>query len=433
MSMPTSSKTLSAAQVAARLGVRVETVYAYVSREILSRSVASDGRSSRFDSAEVEALARRGRPRKGMKRVGTVDVSLASSLTQVSPEGRLAYRGHEIASLAASCQYEQVAELLWTGEIPPRRRWSGGPDAAGLRASKSLPKKSPPVERLAVVAAAMACAQEDRGELREADVIRQARRMIQTFVAALPLCGRPGPGGRSGVGRDAGVPARGKEGDASGGRLAARLWPRLSPRPANRSRLRALDTALIVLADHELATSTLAARVAASTRADAFLAVVAGLAAVSGALHGRAAAGAYDLLAAAEAESSGAAAVAAVLSGGGARSGGAGAASLPGFGHPVYEESDPRTEILLARVLETATPAAAATILEVREAADAETDAAANIDFALGALAYAEGMAPAATEAVFAIARTAGWIAHVLEEYGEAPLRFRARAIYDGS
>jgi citrate synthase len=55
-----------------------------------------------------------------------------------------------------------------------------------------------------------------------------------------------------------------------------------------------------------------------------------------------------------------------------------------------------------------------------------------NVDFALGALAFATRMPLLATEAIFAIARTAGWIAHALEEYEEEPLRFRARAIYIG-
>jgi citrate synthase len=404
------AKTLSAAQAADRLGVRIETIYAYVSREILSRSVGPDGRSSRFEAAEVEALARRGRPRKGSKRVGTVDVSLASSITQVSPEGRLAYRGHEIGTLAASHHFEQVAELLWTGAIPARPRWSEGPDQGALRVAQALPKGSPPVERLAVIASAMACARPHRSDLRDATVIRHARELIQTFVAALPLVG--------------------KDDSARGGRLASRLWPRLSALSATRSRVRALDTALVVLADHELATSTLAARVAASTRADPFLAILGGLAAVSGALHGRAAAEAYHLLEAADSTASAESAVANALSPEAARRG---VARLPGFGHPVYEESDPRTEILLARVLETAPRDRRGLIEGVRAAANEQSDSAANIDFALGALAFANEMSPSATEAIFAIARTAGWIAHILEEYGEAPLRFRARAIYDGS
>lgn len=403
------SKQLSASQAAARLGVRVETVYAYVSREILSRTVAPDGRSSRFDVAEVEALARRGRPKKGVRRVGAVEVSLASSLTQVTPEGRLAFRGRDIRVLAESHHFEQVAELLWTGKLPARPRWSEEPDEIALRVSRRLPKESPPVERFAVIASAMACHRPDRGDLRPAVAIRHARGLIQTFVGALPVLSR------------ARIPRA--------GRLAARLWPRLSGLPPSRSHIRALDTALVVLADHELATSTLAARVAASTRADPFLAVVGGLAAVSGAFHGRAAAAAYHLLSAGAAAASPENAVEDALAEHMSRDA---RFRLPGFGHPVYEEADPRTEILLERVLATARPDLREVIERVRVAADEESDTAPNVDFALGALAFANGMSPAATESVFAISRTAGWIAHVLEEYGEAPLRFRARAIYDG-
>ncbi len=54
---------LTAKQAATRLGVKLETLYAYVSRGVLRRTLAADGRTSRFDAAEVESLARRGRPR----------------------------------------------------------------------------------------------------------------------------------------------------------------------------------------------------------------------------------------------------------------------------------------------------------------------------------------------------------------------------------
>ncbi len=78
---------------------------------------------------------------------GRFDVSLASSLTKVSPEGRLAIRGYDIRGLAESNHYEQVAELLWTGEIPARPRWSEGPEEAALRVARALSPGSPPVER----------------------------------------------------------------------------------------------------------------------------------------------------------------------------------------------------------------------------------------------------------------------------------------------
>ncbi|MBT5137914.1 MAG: hypothetical protein HOM37_02525 [Acidimicrobiaceae bacterium] len=56
-----------------------------------------------------------------------------------------------------------------------------------------------------------------------------------------------------------------------------------------------------------------------------------------------------------------------------------------------------------------------------------------NVDFALGALTYIAGMAPDAGEVIFAIARTAGWLAHALEEYNETPIRFRPVGRYVAS
>src|SRR5450432_2222158 len=101
---------LTAHQVALRLGVRLPTVYAYVSRGVLRRTVADDDRTSRFDPAEVDALARRGRPRPGTTRPGSVDVSLATSITRVE-ERRLFYRGRDVIELAKAASFEQVAEL----------------------------------------------------------------------------------------------------------------------------------------------------------------------------------------------------------------------------------------------------------------------------------------------------------------------------------
>src|SRR5688572_28784519 len=102
---------LTATQVAARLGVKLPTVYAYVARGVLGRTLAEDGRTSRFDPAEVEQLARRGRPRQGAERVGSVDVSLASSITAIRQDALL-YRGHDACLLAGRSSFEAVAELL---------------------------------------------------------------------------------------------------------------------------------------------------------------------------------------------------------------------------------------------------------------------------------------------------------------------------------
>src|SRR4051812_7434481 len=141
---------LTADQVATRLGVQRATVYAYVSRGLLHRSVGEDGRTSWFDPDEVDGLARRGRPRSSSTRAGSVDVVLASGLTHIA-DGRLRYRGLDVAALAGSVPFEAVAELLWTGTLPPAGEpaWGAPTEAVEVAASASgtLPATSPVAAR----------------------------------------------------------------------------------------------------------------------------------------------------------------------------------------------------------------------------------------------------------------------------------------------
>jgi citrate synthase len=105
---------------------------------------------------------------------------------------------------------------------------------------------------------------------------------------------------------------------------------------------------------------------------------------------------------------------------------------VPGFGHAVYTGRDPRADVLLA-LLDAAQPDPdrRAVVEAVRTAVGRHDGPAPNVDFALGAVTDCLGLAPGAAEAVFAIARTAGLVAHALEEYPHR-LRFRARAVYAG-
>src|SRR5579859_4877953 len=96
---------LTALQAAQRLGVKPATLYAYVSRGVLHRDRAPDGRGSLFDSEEVERLARRGRPRRP---AGVADIT----------GDRLRSRGLDATRLATTQTFENVADLLWTGEFP---------------------------------------------------------------------------------------------------------------------------------------------------------------------------------------------------------------------------------------------------------------------------------------------------------------------------
>jgi citrate synthase len=193
--------------------------------------------------------------------------------------------------------------------------------------------------------------------------------------------------------------------------LARRLWNRLSPLAPTAGRVEALNRALVLLADHELATSTLAARIAASTRACLPACVLAALGTLDGDLHGGAADHCHRLL----------------LAAGPARRGARRAAGLSVPGYPViYGDGDPRAAILLATLDELAGPAERAAIEATRAGLD---DRALTVDFALGALCFVGRLPPGSARAVFATARCAGWIAHVREELAERPLRFRGRAV----
>ena len=201
--------------------------------------------------------------------------------------------------------------------------------------------------------------------------------------------------------------------------LARMLTGRLT-RSATPAVVRAVDTALVVLADHELATSTMAVRLAASTRADVYDAMLAGLSTLAGPLHGGASPNAYALLEAIERH--------------GVRRGLDDTlrwkGRLPGFGHSVYRDGDARFSALWQRFEEFARPDERRRVEELLDLAAREDIPFPNVDLGLAALAWVTGMAPDAGQVIFMVARLVGWVAHYLEELDERPLRYRARAVY---
>src|SRR5437870_34823 len=96
---------IDAASAAERLGVKTATLYAYVSRGVLRRRHSADGRRSLFDPAEVEELARRGRPRRAP---GRPDLLIESQVT-VLGDDRPYYRGRDALRLAGTHVFEDVA------------------------------------------------------------------------------------------------------------------------------------------------------------------------------------------------------------------------------------------------------------------------------------------------------------------------------------
>ena len=305
---------LTAAEAARRLGVKPATLYAYVSRGVLSRARAGDGRGSLFDPEEVERLVRRGRPRRP---AGAAEITLESAITEISGD-TLRFRGLDATRLAVSRPFEDVAQLLWTGDLPSVSPAHASPPAAGRgpwratsaavavgrAAQAALPSGTLPLERLQVIVPAMAATDPLRLQLDQPAVLAAGRSIIAGMVDCLPAVSSDPPGpasaGPASAGPASAVPASAGPASAGPGEpIAERLWARLCDRRPGPGLLRAVSAALVLLADHELAASTLAARAAASVRADPYAVVGTGLGAMSGALHGGASLGAETLMAAA--------------------------------------------------------------------------------------------------------------------------------------
>src|SRR5690349_10382642 len=215
-------------QVARRLGVKPATVYAYVSRGLLHSERNADGKGSLFAEADIEVFAaRQGRP-------GPV---IRTGLTLIG-DGRLFYRGQDALVLARESSYESVATLLWTGELRDVPL-EPSPDLRDLAQAVTapLPAAARLTDRLRVICAAAAAADPLRFDTGPAAVVVTGRTTLATMVAALPI----------------------RQPDAGGSTFADLLWRRLTATPPAPAAIRALNAALVLLADHDLAASTLAA------------------------------------------------------------------------------------------------------------------------------------------------------------------------------
>jgi citrate synthase len=374
---------ISAEEAMSRLRVRPQTLYAYVSRgRVRAEPDPAEPRRSRYRASDVAALAQRkarGRRAADVAR-GAIDWGeplLASAITTVR-DGRLYYRGQDAVGLAGTATLEAVARLLRSGlGLPPDEEQVAppGPTAAA--------------RAFAAFAGRAAADPPAQGRAPD-DLADEAARLLDLMAAAI-------------AGRDGAVPREDEEG-AIHERLG-RAWR--APRPG----WDAIRRALVLLADHELNASTFAARVAASTGASLAAAVLAGLCALSGPRHGGMAAR-VDVFAADAARI-------------GWRRALKTAPAPPGFGHALYPDGDPRAAALLAAI-EPPAP-----MVTLQAAVESETGLRANMDFALVALRRTLSLPAEAPFALFAVARTAGWLAHAIEQTSAGQL-IRPRARYVG-
>ena len=409
MASTSGTATLSSKDAAAYLGVKLQTLYAYASRGLVKGLPGARGRGRRYRREDLEPLrARSAGPAAQAMRYG--DPVLETRIVRMTPRGP-EYRGRLATDLVDDgVSFEAVAELLWSGTLPARAPHWPADDPPPLRdLARVLPRGSSPLAALAIALPWLAAADPLRYDAEPAAVLSRARRLIPRMAAsyALALDARRLP-----AALDAGDPARA---------LALALGT-----PTTRKALELLRAVLIICADHELNASTFAARVAASTGADLHACLGAAVAAFSGPRHGGASEH-VELLA----REAGEPARAAAAVGERLRRG----ELLPGFGHPLYREGDPRTPPLLQRAIAyNPKSMRVRTIAALIDAMRSTGRPPPNVDVAIAAVCAALELPIGMGPAIFALGRAAGWVAHILEQQETRQvLRPRARFVGEGA
>ena len=371
------TEVLTAQEAARRLGVKRATLYTYVHRGWLSSLSGADGRSRVYLAEEVEALRARAESTRGHRAVAESALrwgqpSIDTAISSVGPDGPR-YRGERLAALLPR-GFPAVAEQLIG--LPP----------APWPATTPLPAAAAALELVATLGEPEALHRRLIGLLARVP-LEDPRALIQ--LAAVACAVSP---------------------EAARAALAhshpAHILATALGRPEAHG---TLDAALCICAEHELNASTFAARVAASAGASLPLSLCAALAALSGHRHGALSQQVEALL-----DDPGQ--VQAHLRAG---------KILPGCGHRLYPDGDPRARLLLA--LAPLPPEVEA----LRALLEARGHPAPNLDFGLAGLRRALGLPPGSAMAIFAVGRLAGWIAHVREEQARDTL-IRPRARYIG-
>lgn len=411
----------TAAEALALLKVRPQTLYAYVSRGWI-RSVAQKGLKKKLYSRED--LARVGRRQLARSGHGPVAASamnwgepiFATSITEITEQGPR-YRGQLAADLVRTgVAFERVAELLWTGALPAAAtRTTVWPVPRPARALAGLTQTLAAsgagdnvLEAFAMVVLMLGMRRGPVAQrLQQGHTLAAAREIMQTLAGC---CGFVGPA-------NAFLPLRKGQGLVDG--LMQSLG--MAPTDGNREALRAV---LILMADHELPPGTLSARVVASTGGTLHSCLASALCATSGVDVGRMYGRVEDFLGRPQGRS--------VLVRRAHKLHAAGQ-RVPGFDHPLYPKGDPRAAVLLdiARARSDGSRELRA-IFGFLDDIRASAGLLPRQELAVVVLCRALGLPRQAAAALFALGRTAGWVAHVQEQRaGGTLLRPRAQFVGD--
>jgi citrate synthase len=381
------------------LGVKPATLYTYVSRGLLHPTAGSGRKASLYLLEEIEDLRARSEARMGHGAVAASALRwgqpvIDTAITEITPQGPR-YRGHLALDLAREPGvFEEVAELLWSGALPEKRTvWTMPKTPAHL--SRVLhewgaDRQATVPQVLSIVCTALDATASGEERIDESD-LDDARRLLRVFAGC---CGLLGPRKRMDE-------VAGKQSVAQA--LAAALGV-----PGEPQLLSMLNAMLILCADHELSPPTFSARVAASVGASLNACIAAALAAHSGSGMG----GGCDRLEAMVDDASSTAhwqdLMAPHVSD---------RVLPPGFGLASYPQGDPRAAYMLdlARKHPAPTPKAER-LFKLVDTVQAQMGVAPRLEAGLVAVCAAWDLPPRSAGALWAIGRTAGWVAHVLEQ-----------------
>ena len=380
---------LSIEEATVILGVSRQTLYAYTSRGLVRAIVdPSNSRRSLYDPSDIRVLKERkgrGRSRRDVaaSTINWGDPVLRSAITRIA-DGKLFFRGQNAVELSRSATLEDVAALLWQGGLPP-----APPERPAFEHPDDWQSRSSGQRCIETVAAMVTAGS---WSVSPAHTLPDAYRILRQLAAAAAAATVSSSCSAQPVHE-----------------VLACSWGK-GPQAADMIR-----RALVLCADHELNASAYAARVIASTRASLGAAVLGGLCALNGPLHG----GATDLVRALLSDQSLLSDPEKVFV---ART--ASGERVPGFGHRLYPAGDPRAAELLEALHLTQR------WRRVVDAAATATGMWPNIDFALVLLEKQLKLPRGAAFAVFATGRAVGWIAHALEQWSDGkPIRPRATYI----
>ncbi len=394
--MKKSSLYLTAREASTELAISPATLYAYVSRGLIRSEPTADSRNKRYRAEDVRALKERRAPSPEPRGLRNFDADLPvmdSSISTITEDGPI-YRGVNCIDLAESDTLEHAATLLWdSSSVNPFSDDNCPAMSEPMCAIAKAAGAAAPIDRTIAVLA-LAAEADPRAFTRAADGRAMIGGRILRLVVGTMLNSQPSA-----------EPAH---------RHIARVWA-----PSNKAAPDLIRRALVLLADHELNASTFTVRCAASTGLNLYDAMIAGLAALKGPRHGGA-----GVLAAQLVRTLVDVDAASVI-----RERVALGERFAGFGHGVYKNGDPRAYALLDALKRAGAPERFTS--EIPERVLEATGEFANIDYALAVLTHMLRLPLGRELALFAMARTVGWVAHASEQLRQGGL-IRPRARYVG-